>query len=64
MNPSYSMLLVSLGACPYENERNYRELFEKLDLEGNFSQIVPEENFWLVNGKNINEKIIFVRRDQ
>ena len=63
-NPSYSMLLISLGACPYENERNYRELFEKLDLEGNFSQIVSEENFWLVNGKNINEKIIFVRRDQ
>lgn len=63
-NPSYSMLLISLGACPYENERNYRELFEKLDLEGKFSQIVSEENFWLVNGKNTNEKIIFVRRDQ
>lgn len=35
-----------------------------LDLEREFSQIVSEENFWLVNGKNINEKIIFVRRDQ
>ena len=64
MDPSYSMLLVTLGACPYENERNYRELFEKLDLGGKFSQIVPKENFWLVNGKNINEKIIFVRRDR
>lgn len=34
-----------------------------MDLEKAFSLIVPPENFWLVDGKNINEKLIFIRKD-
>ena len=28
VNSSYSILLVSLGMCLYENERNYQEIFK------------------------------------
>ena len=51
VNSSYSILLVSLGMCLYENERNYQEIFKNMDLEKAFSLIVPPENFWLVDGK-------------
>ena len=63
VNSSYSILLVSLGMCLYENERNYQEIFKNMDLEKAFSLIVPPENFWLVDGKSINEKLIFIRKD-
>ena len=49
--------------CLYENERNYQEIFKNMDLEKAFSLIVPCENFWLVDGKSINEKLIFIRKD-
>ena len=49
--------------CLYENERNYQEIFKNMDLEKAFSLIVPPENFWLVDGKSINEKLIFIRKD-
>lgn len=62
---TYCMLLMSFGGgYGYlgGNERNYSEIFLSLKLEEKLAEVVPQENFWLVDGKNMNEKLIFIRK--
>ena len=59
------MLLISLGACPYENERNYRELFEKAGFRREFFTNCFRGEFLAGKWKKIlMKKLFFVRRDQ
>lgn len=62
----YCMLLLtfgnsygSLGECCF----NYQEVFGGLCLEEYLHRAVPGESFWVVEGKNENEKLIFIRKE-
>lgn len=62
----YCMLLLtfgnsygSLGECCF----NYQEVFGGLCLEEYLRRAVPGESFWVVEGKNENEKLIFIRKE-
>lgn len=62
----YSMVLLTFGiSCGYsvENEWNFEAVCRRLGLEEKLSSVLPHERFWIVDGKYVNEKLIFVRKD-
>lgn len=61
---AYCMALLTLGYNGYSagNDKDYGMLFQQLDISNKISTIIPVESFWIVDGKQINEKIIFIRK--
>ena len=66
MKQEYCMLLLTFGSsygsggvCEWDDQ----EVFRRLRLEGHMCRAVPEESFWVVEGKNENEKLIFIRKE-
>ncbi len=61
---AYCMALLTLGYNGYlaGNDKDYGMLFQQLDISNKISTIIPVESFWIVDGKQINEKIIFIRK--
>ena len=59
---AYCMALLTLGYNGYSagNDKDYGMLFQQLDISNKISTIIPVESFWIVDGKQINEKIIFI----
>ena len=64
MIAEYCMMLFTFGYNGYSagNDKDYSILFQQLDILNKISAVVPRESFWLVDGKQINEKIIFIRK--
>lgn len=61
----YCMLLLTFGNSHGfygESEWNYPEIFWNLDLENHMAKLIPEGSFWIVDGQNANEKLIFIRK--
>lgn len=60
----FCMVLLTLGCNSYSagNDKNYGQLFQKMCIYEKLAKIVPMESFWIVDGKNINEKLIFIRK--
>ncbi|MDE6950650.1 MAG: response regulator [Lachnospiraceae bacterium] len=61
----YCMLLLTFGnnlGSLEECGRNYQEVYYGLPLEEHLSRAVLWESFWVVDGKNENEKLIFIRK--
>lgn len=60
----YCMVLLTLGynGASAGNDKDFGELFQYMDISGKVSTLVPSESFWVVDGKQINEKIIFIRK--
>lgn len=66
MKQEYCMLLLTFGSSygsGGEGEWNDREVFRRLRLEEHMCCAVPEESFWVVEGKNENEKLVFIRKE-
>lgn len=62
----YCMVLLTFGSSyGYwgENEWNYEAIYRGLRLEENLAEVLPHEKFWIVDGRNMNEKLIFIRKD-
>ena len=61
----YCMLLLTFGSSyGYfgENEWNYAEIYRELELEKKLAEVISHENFWVVDGKSANERLIFIRK--
>lgn len=60
----YCMILLTLGynGTSAGNDKDYGKLFECMDISGKMSMLVPSESFWVVGGKQLNEKIVFIRK--
>lgn len=66
MGQAYCMLLLTFGNSNGsfgECECNYQEVFRSLCLEEHLCRAVPGENFWVVEGKSENEKLVFIRKE-
>lgn len=62
----YCMLLLTFGnshGSYGESEWNYPEVFRGLALEEHLCRVVPRESFWVVEGKNENERLVFIRKE-
>ena len=44
------------------NEWNYAEMFHTIDLEKEIGQLVDPMSFWVVDGRSINEKLVFIKK--
>ncbi len=62
----YGMMLLTFGnsySTYRDGEWNYPEIFRGLSLDEHLCRMIPQECFWVVDGKNANEKLIFVRKE-
>ena len=44
------------------NEWNYAEMFHTIDLEKEIGKLVDPMSFWVVDGRSINEKLVFIKK--
>lgn len=45
------------------NEWNYAEMFHTIDLEKEIGKLVDPMSFWVVDGRSINEKLVFIKKE-
>lgn len=61
----YCMMLLIFGNSGglAVDELNITSLYQAMDLEGILSSMILDGAFWIINGKQINEKLVFIRKD-
>lgn len=62
----YCMLLLTLGnsfGASGESDLNYGGMFGRMSLKTEMAHVIPGKSFWVVDGKNVNEKLIFIRKE-
>lgn len=60
-----SLLLITVGNGKdgfIETEVDYTKIFQQIHLEGILERLVDPMNYWIVDGRNASEKIIFIKK--
>lgn len=60
----YCMMLLIFGNSPgglTANELAVSGIYQEMNLERILSSMILDETFWVINGKQMNEKLVFIR---
>ena len=64
---AYCMMLLIFGNSHgglAADELNASEIYRDMNLEGVITSMISREAFWIIDGKQVNEKLIFIRRSK